>query len=333
MKAAVLHAPWDLRVESVAEHEVGGDDVLVRVAAIGLCGTDHRIWTGARAVRYPRVMGHELIGTVVAHGPAAAVRTGDRVAVEPNYSCGTCPLCREGNKNLCLGRVAVGIDVDGGFAERVKVPARCCWPAPDGVDDAQLMMAEPLAVVVRAVGRGRPAAGESVAVLGVGSLGLLAVQVLRARGARVLAVGRSGRRLDLARDLGAVEVATTATGDHGRVAREFSRREGVDLVIETAGTPEAVAQAVELVRPGGRVILTGLPHEPSSLSFFPVVRREVTIAGSMIYQEEFPEAIRLLASGKVRPEPLLTHRFALAEIRAAFAAHATPEAIKVALFP
>jgi 2-desacetyl-2-hydroxyethyl bacteriochlorophyllide A dehydrogenase len=333
MKAAVLRAPRDLRVESVAEPEVGGDDVLVRVVAIGLCGTDHRIWTGARPVRYPRVMGHELVGTVVAHGPAAAVRTGDRVAVEPNYSCGTCPLCREGNKNLCLGRVAVGIDVDGGFAERVKVPARCCWPAPDGVDDARLMLAEPLAVVVRAVGRGQPAAGESAAVLGVGSLGLLAVQVLRARGLRVLAVGRSGRRLDLARGLGAVEVATTATGDHARIAREFSRREGVDLVIETAGTPEAVAQAVELVRPGGRVVLTGLPHEPSSLSFFPVVRREVTIAGSMIYQNEFPEAIRLLASGEVRSEPLLTHQFALTEIGAAFAAHRTPEAIKVAVFP
>jgi L-iditol 2-dehydrogenase len=187
--------------------------------------------------------------------------------------------------------------------------------------------------VVRAVGRGQPAAGESAAVLGVGSLGLLAVQVLRARGLRVLAVGRSGRRLDLARGLGAVEVATTATGDHARIAREFSRREGVDLVIETAGTPEAVAQAVELVRPGGRVVLTGLPHEPSSLSFFPVVRREVTIAGSMIYQNEFPEAIRLLASGEVRSEPLLTHQFALTEIGAAFAAHRTPEAIKVAVFP
>jgi L-iditol 2-dehydrogenase len=167
----------------------------------------------------------------------------------------------------------------------------------------------------------------------VGSLGLLAVQVLRARGLRVLAVGRSGRRLDLARTLGAGEVTTTATGDHARLAREFSGREGVDLVIETAGTPEAVAQAVDLVRPGGRVVLTGLPHEPSSLSFFPVVRREVSIAGSMIYQDEFPEAVRLLASGEVRPEPLLTHRFPLAEIGAAFAAHRTPAAIKVAVFP
>ena len=201
-------------------------------------------------MRYPRVLGHELIGTVVAHGPAAAVRTGDRVAVEPNYSCGACPLCREGNRNLCLGRVAVGIDVDGGFAERARcrrgaagqrrrgwTTSRSCWPsrwpwscAPSG-------------------GGGLPPARAQRS--GVGSLGLLAVQVLRARGLRVLAVGRSGRRLDLARTLGALEVATTATGADARRAREFSGREGVDLVIETAGTPEAVAQAVDLVRPGG----------------------------------------------------------------------------------
>lgn len=327
----MLHGPRDLRVERVAEPEVRGDEVLVRVAVIGLCGTDHRIWSGDRPVRYPLIMGHELIGTVVGHGPQAAVRIGERVAVEPNYSCGVCPLCREGNRNLCLGRVAVGIDVDGGFAELVKVPARCCWPAPGAVEDARLMLAEPLAVVVRAVGRGRPVAGETAAVLGVGSLGLLAIQVLVARGLRVLAVARSGRRLDLARAVGAAAVATTAGGEHARAAREFSGREGVGLVIETAGTPEAVAQAVDLARPGGRVVLTGLPHEPSVLSFFPVVRREISIAGSMIYQDEFPEAVRLLASGTVRPEPLITHRFALADIAAAFEAHRRPEAIKVAV--
>ena len=333
MRAAVLHGPRDLRVESVAPPDVDGDEVLVRVAAIGLCGTDYRIWSGDRPVRYPLVMGHELVGTVVRHGPAAPVQIGDRVAVEPNYSCGTCPLCREGNRNLCLGRVAVGIDVDGGFAELVKVPGRCCWPAPADVDDARLMLVEPLAVVVRAVGRGHPAPGESAAVLGVGSLGLLAVQVLKGRGLRVLAVARSGRRLDLARAVGADQVAAIAAGDPALAAREFSDREGVDLVIETAGTPEAVAQAIDLVRPGGRIVLTGLPHEPSSLSFFPVVRREISIAGSMIYQDEFAEAVRLLASGSVRADPLVTHRFPLADIGAAFAAHRTPEAIKVAVFP
>jgi len=305
---------------------------VIQVKAAGLCGTDYRIWTGERGVTYPRVMGHEFIGTVLAVGPGVdGLPVGAKVAVEPNYSCGDCPLCREGNKNLCLSRTTVGIDVDGGFAEQVLVPARCCWAAPAGILEEALMLAEPLAVVVRAVGRGQPEAGETAAVLGVGTLGLLAIQVLKVRGARVLAVGRSDRRLPLARELGADAVATGAMGAGVTAARAFSGREGVDLVIETAGTALAVEQAVELCRPGGRIVLTGLPHEPTTLNFFWVVRRELSILGSMIYQNEFEEAMRLLATGAVGVDRLLTHRFPLEEIRGAFEAHHSPESIKVAL--
>src|SRR5207253_332708 len=193
----------------------------------------------------------------------------DRVVIEPNYSCGVCPLCREGNRNLCLSRITIGIDVDGCFAESVNVPERCCWPVPHGVSDAAAVIAEPLAVVVRAVNRASPKAGETAAVVGAGALGLLALQVLRARGVRVLVVSRSDRRLPLARELGADHTAVVDARPLDALARDFSGREGVDLVIETAGTAEAVEHAVTLVRPGGRVVLTGLPHEPTTMSFFP----------------------------------------------------------------
>ena len=334
MKAAVLRAPRDLRVQSAVTPSASADGVLVRVRVAGLCGTDVRIWSGDRAVGYPRVMGHEFVGHVEAvGGDVTRVRVGDRVAVEPNYSCGVCPLCREGNRNLCLSRTAVGIDVDGCFAELVRVPERCCWPAPAGVADEDLMLTEPLAVVVRAVGRGGVRAGETAAVVGVGTLGLLAIQVLRARGARVLAVGRSGRRFALARELGAKAAHALGDGPLERAAQAFSGREGVDCVVETAGTPEAAAHALDLVRPGGRVVLTGLPHAPTSVAFFSVVRREVTITGSMIYQDEFAEAMRLVAAGRVRTAPLITHRFGLDAIGEAFAAHEEPAAIKVAVVP
>src|SRR5512145_117911 len=128
MKAAVLHAPRELRVERLTRPSPGADEVLVRVTMAGLCGTDYSIWSGARPVTYPRVMGHELVGHVAALGDGVErLSTGDRIVIEPNYSCGTCPLCREGNRNLCLSRTAVGIDVDGGFAELVRVPSRCVW--------------------------------------------------------------------------------------------------------------------------------------------------------------------------------------------------------------
>ena len=334
MIAAVLRGPRVLELATVPPPEPGPTDAVIRVSAAGLCGTDYRIWTGERPVRYPRVMGHEFVGTVRAVGSlVTTLAVGQTVAVEPNYSCGTCPLCREGNRNLCLSRIAVGIDVDGGFAEEATVPARCCWPAPDGLLDARLLLAEPLAVVVRAVGRAAPVAGETAAVLGLGSLGLLAVQVLKARGVRVLAVARSTRRLGLARELGADAVGLAGADDDTAAARAFSGREGVDLVVETAGTAPAVEQAVNLCRPGGRVVLTGLPHEPTSLNFFWVVRRELRIIGSMIYQDEFPEAIRLLATGAVRVDRLLSRTFPLDRIDDAFQAHRSPDSIKVAVIP
>ena len=119
MRAAVLHGPRDLRVESVPDLAPGPGEAVVRVLAVGLCGTDYRIWTGERLVAYPRVIGHEFIGHVLAVGAGVDnVRVGEKVAVEPNYSCGACALCREGNRNLCLARTAVGIDVDGGLAEQ-----------------------------------------------------------------------------------------------------------------------------------------------------------------------------------------------------------------------
>lgn len=332
MRAAVLHAARALRVESVPAPAPAAGEVIVRVRLAGLCGTDHSIWTGERPVRYPRIMGHELIGVVHAAGAGVSrVRAGDRVAIEPNYSCRACPLCREGNRNLCLGRVAIGIDVDGGFADLVRAPERCCWPAPPGVADEDLLLTEPLAVVVRAVDRAAPRPGETAAVVGGGTLGLLALQVLRARGVRVAVVGRRPRRFALARDLGAELTHSVADGPLPPMAEAFSGREGVDIVVETAGTPEAAAQALELVRPGGRVVLTGLPHEPTPVRFFGVVRREITIRGSMIYQDEFPEAMRLVAEGTVRVGPLVTHRFPLDRIGEAFLAHEDTASIKVAL--
>src|SRR5439155_1635427 len=332
MKAAILHGPRDLRVESMRDPRPEPGEVVVRMVAAGLCGTDYEIWSGARTVAYPRVMGHELVGRVEA--PAAAVTRvgpGDPVVVEPTYSCGHCPLCREGNRNLCLSRTTIGINADGGFAELVRVTAQCCWRAAASARSDTLLLAEPLAVDVRAVGRGAPKAGESAAIVGAGTLGLLALQVLRARGTRVMVTSRSRRRFALATELGADASHATVDGPIADAARRFSRREGADLVVETAGTAEAVTHALELVRPGGRVVLTGLPHEPTSVSFFSVVRREVTLTGSMIYQDEFPEALRLVDSGAVRTAPLITHRFGLDQIGEAFTAHADPSSIKVAL--
>src|SRR5437016_584488 len=240
MKAARLHGPRDLRLESVREPRPEPGEAIVRITAAGLCGTDYEIWSGARPVAYPRVMGHELVGAVESLAPdVPRVAPGAPVVVEPNYSCGRCPLCHEGNRNLCLSRTTIGINVDGGFAELVRVPAQCCWRAAASAGSDALLLAEPLAVVVRAVARGAPKRGEIAAIVGAGTLGLLALQVLRARGARVIVVSRSRRRFALASELGAEVMYATSEGQPADAARRFSGREGVDLVVATAGTSEA----------------------------------------------------------------------------------------------
>jgi 2-desacetyl-2-hydroxyethyl bacteriochlorophyllide A dehydrogenase len=341
MRAAVLRAPRAIGVEAVEAPRPGPGEVLVRVRAAGICGTDYRVFTGERPVRYPLVPGHEFIGDIAAAGQGVTrVALGERVAVEPNWGCGACDLCRDGNGNLCLARTAVGLDRAGGFAELVTLPERACWTAPAGLSDDQLLLTEPLAVVVRAVARAAPRPGETAAVVGAGTLGLLALQVLRSEGCRVLVVSRSARRLDLARDLGAAAVVALDADDAGparaaAAARALSGRDGADLAVETAGTAAAVELTLgaDLVRPGGRVVLTGLPHEPASVSFFWLVRREIDVRGSMIYQREFGAALALLARGAIEVGPLLTHRFPLGEIGVALEAHRRPDAIKVAVVP
>jgi D-arabinitol dehydrogenase (NADP+) len=337
VRAAVLTEPRGFRVGTVPDPAVGAGEVLVRVGGAGICGTDYRIWTGERRVRYPLIPGHEFIGDVMAVGPGVTrVAPGDRVAVEPNWGCGHCDLCRQGSGNLCLARTAVGIDRDGGFAELAALPERACWPAPSGVPSDVLLFAEPLAVVTRAVARAAPHPGETAAVVGAGTLGLLALQLLRRRGCRVLVVSRTDRRLALARKLGADATVAGTAETVASAARALAGRDGVDLIVETAGTAEAVELSVGQVgfaRPGGRVVLTGLPHEPARVEFFWIVRREIDIRGSMIYQAEFGDAVALLAAGEVHVEALLTHRFPLTAIDAAFAAHRDPASIKVAVFP
>src|SRR3989442_2337890 len=172
--------------------------------------------------------------------------------------------------------MAVGMEVDGCFAELVRVRSRCCWRAPAAVADEDLVLTEPLAVVVRAVGRGCVRSGETVAVVGAGTPGLLALQVVRGHGARVLVVGRSARRFALASDLGAEATHALADGPVEAAARVFSGREGVDCAIETAGTAEAVHHAPMLVRHRRRGVLTRQTHEPPPLAVLFLVRRSGT---------------------------------------------------------
>ncbi|RLC92942.1 MAG: hypothetical protein DRI77_12365 [Chloroflexi bacterium] len=330
MKAAVLYAPREIRFEEVPDPTPGPGEVLIRVRACGVCGSDLHIYTGDREVGYPRILGHEFAGEVVAVGEGVSgIAPGERVTAEPNFSCGHCYYCRAGLPNLCLKRVGLAIHLDGSFAELVKVPAAFVWKLPEGVSYRQGAMVEPLMVAWHAVRRGGVSIGDRVAVLGCGAIGLLVTMVAAAAGARVYTVDIVPHKLTLARQLGAFAAFNGREVDAVEEIRRATDGLGADVVFETAGVATTVEQALEAVRQAGRVVLVGLSTQPARLVPMSVARREVQIIGSFTYYaDEFAIGIRLIASGRLDVESLIGFTTDLAGTAEAFRRVEAGEVVK-----
>lgn len=330
MRAARWHGRNDVRVETVPDPTPGPNDVIVRVGACGVCGTDLEeyrhgpIWvpvdrpnrlTGQMA---PVVMGHEMAGEIVAVGSGVSgLRVGDRVAPDIVIHCGECYWCRRHQVNLCQDMAALGLHGDGGLAEFCRLPAWMCEPVPGGVSDGAAALAEPLAVAVRGARRGRLAVGDTVAVVGAGAVGLLALQVARASGAAaVFAVERSPVRKQRALALGADAVFDPALQDVAAELRRLTHGVGPDLVIESAGAPGTWVYAAGLVRRGGRVVVIGLSSTPTPVNVTEaIVAPEIEVIGSLahVYDEDFRAAVRLIGDGRVDAERVISHRVPLEE--------------------
>lgn len=323
MKAALLYGPRDIRLAEVAKPEPGPGEVVIRVRATGICGSDLHTYTGDRSVDYPMILGHEFAGDVVAVGEGVSgIAPGNRVTAEPNFSCGECIYCREGLVNLCVNRVGMAINWPGTLAEYAKVPARFVWPVPDSMSYRQGALVEPLMVGVHAVRRGRVRVGDAVAVMGCGAIGLLTVAAAKVAGARVFAVDIVPEKLEMARRLGAEAAFSGRDPDVVAQIRALTPAgQGPLVVFETAGVAATVQQALDLVRAGGRVVLVGLSTRPAQVVPMAVARREVEILGSFIYYAgEFGVGIRLIAEGVVDAEALIGLTVGLDETEAAFKA-------------
>lgn len=282
---------------------------------------------GTWPVRTPRILGHELAGTIAKIGPGgdtgaggARLAVGMRVTTETDASfCGACRFCRAGDMHLCAQRTGIGTSADGGFAELVAIPAGGVHKLPDGLDLEAGALIEPLAVAVRAVvERGAVHPGERVAVVGPGSVGLLAAQVALAVGAEVTLAGlaRHVDRFRLARELGVTSALVLDDDD----ARRFAA-DSMDVVLECSGSPAALGQALALARKGGRIILVGFHGERVPMDVDLVINRELTLAASRGKRPtSFSYAVELVAGGRVDPGRLITHRFRLEDWPEAFAA-------------
>ncbi|MCY4370596.1 MAG: alcohol dehydrogenase catalytic domain-containing protein [bacterium] len=333
MRAAVTLGPGNLDVVDVANPHAG-EAVLVHLERAGICGTDLKILDGAAPIRYPRILGHELVGTTSSASPGGRIPSGARVLVNPGIHCGDCYLCRKDRPQLCPRGGLLGRELDGVFAEQIALEETFLHVVPDRIapDDAGLLQV--LGTVVHSQEAVPVAQDTVVVVIGLGVSGLLHVQLLGHRGAgRVIGVTRSSWKLELARRLGASAVATPdkAAG----IVAEVSGGRGADLVIEAVGTESTVAQAIEFCAPGGDVVIYGTVTGGSGrIPYYQLYLKEITVHNPRAARpRDYDAAIALAAAGHIQLAPLISSLHPLKHAGTAFAEARIGDSLKVLLTP
>jgi 2-desacetyl-2-hydroxyethyl bacteriochlorophyllide A dehydrogenase len=336
MRAVLFHGTGKLEVVDRPSPALAADEARLRVERSGICGSDIATWKGDWPSPYlPSIKGHEVCGSVLEVGSGVdRLAPGQLVAVRPIRGCGACRHCQRGNYSRCQQFMMYGQQHPGGWAEEMVVRHDHARPLASSVTPDQGLFAEPIAVVAHAFNLAGSLDGASVAVLGAGVLGLIAIQVAYARGAsRVFATGRQDKKLELARQFGAV-TADARTDDVVAVGLEHGGP--YDVVLDCIGSSEALNDAIRLSEAGGWIVLVAGPHYPElHFNYVEHRLREVAVIASRIYGEDFDDCLGLLASGKLDLAPLLTHRYAIDDAveAMAFASSNRADAIKVALQP
>ena len=303
MRAAVWQGSRQIRVEETPKPTARADELLLRVAFAGICGSELSGYLGQSSLRQPPlIMGHEFVGIVEEVGSAVSdFAIGDRVTVNPMVPDGTCVMCRNGHEHLCLNRSLIGAHRPGAFADYVAAPAKACYRLPDALDNLTGTLVEPLACAVRAVSLAAVTVGGRVLILGAGPIGLLALTVARRAGAATIAISDvNPARLTVARAWGATHTINPREDDLAAIIGEATGGLGCDAAIDAVGLPLTRQQAIGAVRVGGRVIFLGLHEDATTVPANTIVRSEITIQGSFCYtQTNFTTALRLLQTGLV----------------------------------
>ena len=334
MRAVVIEKPRTVQVKEVLKPSPKEGEVIIRVSACGVCGTDVHIYKGEYLGDYPVVPGHEFAGEVIQVGSAVTeFSIGDRVAVEPNLSCGHCRFCRLNEQNFCESWKAIGVGLPGAMAEYVAAPASAVFDIGNlSFETAALM--EPLSCVLHGMKKVAVRHDESVLVIGAGPIGLLIAQVARDAGAaRIVMVDRVASRLELAQQLVADESINTSEGFEA-VQQSFPG--GADVVIDATGVPAVIEKTVELVRLGGRILWFGVAANDAvaRIKPFDVFRKGLSIYASYTSLRNSREALQLLGSGTVKVNRLISHRLTLEDFERAVKLLEDPEdAMKILLLP
>jgi L-iditol 2-dehydrogenase len=313
MKALLLSKYKHLEIADLPSPTPGDGEVLVSVAACGICGSDVHGYDGSSGRRIPPiVMGHEAAGTIAALGDGVSgFAVGDRVTFDSTISCGACSNCHRGHVNLCDNRQVLGVSCGefrrpGAFAEYVAVPSRILYRLPESLSFSEAAMLEAVSVALHGVSLAQVSVGSTALVLGAGMIGLLTLQALRAAGcARIFVADLDQTRLKLAQDVGATTVLSSEA-DVVEQVMQLTGGMGVDLAIEAVGRNETVKTSIESVRKGGTVVLVGNISPEVTLPLQKVVTRQIRLQGSCASSGEYPRAIELLASGAIQVKPFIT---------------------------
>ncbi|MCS6846409.1 MAG: zinc-dependent alcohol dehydrogenase family protein [Anaerolineae bacterium] len=336
VNAVVFTQPGTISIERVPDPTCAPDEVIVKIAIAGICGTDVHIYRNEYLSKFPLIPGHEFGGTVVEVGSAVRdFKAGDRVAVDPNISCGQCEFCRSLQPNHCLNWRGVGITQSGAFAEYVAVPARVTYKLPDGLTDQQAAFIEPLSCVVYALNRIRVHPADEVLVFGAGPMGLLLIQALKHSGAaRLVAVDKQSRRLELASQMGADHLLL---GDDLRIKESLRdlAPHGFHIVVDATGVPTVIEQALDYLRPRGQYLQFGVAPMTATINWRPydIFRRDWTIIGSFALSFTFQQAIAWLLNGAINVAPLVSHTLPLSEFTLGFREFIEGKTLKVHLKP
>ena len=328
MRAVQLQAVGQIELVEVPDPSPGPGEVLVRVLAAGICGTDRHLFKGEFPCAPPVTLGHEFAGEVIGCGEGVTLPPGTHITCDPNIACGTCDQCLRGKVNLCARNIAIGIPRDGGFAERTVIPAHRALPIP-GLNPQHAAFAEPLACTLHGLDLGAPIPGEQVLVLGGGVIGLLAVQLARNAGADVTLVTRHPAKRALALSLGATRTAATEAEARALLPQ------GADLVLECAGVAGTVEMAPRLTRSGGRVVVLGVMPQGEKVRIepFDLLFREIRLLHSFINPFTQSRAAAMLMTGQIDLAPLISRVIPLSEAPQAIASPALPGEVKVLVVP
>jgi threonine dehydrogenase-like Zn-dependent dehydrogenase len=326
MRALVVTAPGHYGLQEIPMPKPGPGEVLIRSRAVGVNRSFVDLLSGRLRpdwVTYPVIPGHEWSGTVEALGPGvpeSAFVPGDRVVVEGLLYCGTCVYCRRGLTNLCLTYDQHGFTRPGGCAEYVSVPVKHVFRLPPSVSFEAAALVEPAAVALRGILRGRPELGDTVAVIGPGTLGLVALLLLRLFApARIILIGVTPHSLELGRELGATHLINAALTDPVEAVQELTAGLGVDLVFEAAGSSGALDTALRIVRMSGRVVTEGLPPDTGNADLRELLLlKDLDLHGVLSYTSQvWAQVVRQVAGGGLRLDPVVRHRIPLAQFQQA----------------